>query len=124
MNAFDMARTAYSPANAAVRTPQSNEYEAFVRVTRRLKAADRPDAPFPEIVQALHENRRLWTFIATSVADGDNALPSDLRARLFYLGQFVEHHSRLVLRGEGALGVLVDINAAVMRGLRLQLGQP
>lgn len=119
-----MARTAYSPANAAVRTPQSNEYEAFVRVTRRLKATDRPDAPFPEIVHALHENRRLWTFISTSVADGDNALPSDLRARLFYLGQFVEHHSRLVLRGEGALGVLVDINAAVMRGLRLQLGQP
>lgn len=124
MNALDLARTAYSPVNAPVRTPQSNEYEAFVRVTRRLNEAARADAPFPELARALHENRRLWTFIGTSVADRENGLPADLRARLFYLGEFVEQHSRRVLRGEAAMGVLVEINAAVMRGLRLQLGQP
>ena len=123
MNAFDMARTAYSPVNAAVRTPQSREHEAFVRVTRRLKAADRPGVPYPELVEALHDNRRLWTYVATSVADSDNALPADLRARLFYLAEFTDVQTRRILRGEAGTAVLVEVNSAIMRGLRMQEGQ-
>jgi flagellar protein FlaF len=41
---------------------------------------------------------------------------------LFYLYEFTVHHSRAVLDGRGSVGVLADINTAVMRGLRGQGG--
>lgn len=51
-----------------------------------------------------------------------NGLPQDLRARLFYLYQFTEHHSGKVLADQGSVDVLIDINTAVMRGLRGETG--
>ncbi|WP_371808523.1 flagellar biosynthesis regulator FlaF [Ruegeria sp. HKCCA6948] len=32
----------------------------------------------------MHENRRLWTVLASGVMDTGNALPNDLRARIFF----------------------------------------
>ncbi len=46
------------------------------------------------------------------------SLPAALRARLFYLYEFTARHSRAVLDGKASVEVLVDINTAVMRGLR------
>lgn len=121
MNAFDMARTAYSPATSAIRTPQSTEYEAFARITRQLKdAADADPQNYGSLVGALHENRRLWTMLAVSVADSENELPADLRARIFYLSEFTAHHTGRILAKEGEPSVLVEINTAIMRGLREQ----
>ncbi|OSP54762.1 flagellar biosynthesis regulator FlhF [Pseudoruegeria sp. SK021] len=111
-----MARTAYSPATSAVRTPQSIEYAAFARVTRDLKGAEDHAA----LVRPLHDNRRLWTVLASSVADGDNALPTTLRAQIFYLAEFTVHYTRRILQDKADPAVLIDINAAVMRGLREQ----
>lgn len=113
------ARKAYEIGNPALRSPRSTEYEAFARVTRALQTVACGDAPTgPEIVRALHENRRLWTLLAASVADNDNALPGDLRARLFYLHEFTTVHTRKVLRREAGIAPLVDVNTAVMAGLR------
>ncbi|MGS4946367.1 flagellar biosynthesis regulator FlaF [Meridianimarinicoccus sp. RP-17] len=113
------ARKAYEIGNPALRSPRSTEYEAFARVTRALKSAASRDAPGKsETIRALHENRRLWTLLAASVADDDNGLPDDLRARLFYLYEFTTVHTRRVLRGEAGIDPLVDVNAAVMAGLR------
>jgi flagellar protein FlaF len=66
----------------------------------------------------LQENRRLWVTLAAAVADNDNALPTDLRARLFYLAEFTEAHSKKVLRGTAPVAPLIEVNTAVMRGLR------
>ena len=95
------------------------EYEAFARVTRHLKrSADLGAAGFADLARALHENRRLWTMLALHVADPANGLPQDLRARLFYLAEFSNLMAGKVLRREAEAGVLVEINTAVMRGLR------
>lgn len=118
MNAFDMARTAYSSRTSPVRTDRGTEYEIFARITHQLRASCRPDAPIAERVAALHENRKLWITLATATADDDNALPQELRARLFYLAEFTIEHTRRALRGEAEAGALVDINSAVMKGLR------
>lgn len=119
----ERARTAYDPVNTAVRSPKSTEYEAFARVTRSLKTADAQSgatgkAGHPALVAALHENRRLWNVLAANVAETDNELPPELRARIFYLAEFTVAHSRKVLRREATAGILVEINAAVMGGLR------
>ncbi|MEJ2000455.1 MAG: flagellar biosynthesis regulator FlaF [Maritimibacter sp.] len=119
MNALNMAKTAYATNKAPIRTPRGTEYEAFIRVTQRLKAAaDKGDMGFADLAQALHLNRRLWTILASDVADKDNTLPQELRARIFYLAEFTTQHSRKVLKGEDTVLPLLEINMAVMRGLR------
>lgn len=117
MTAFDLARTAYTNMGAPVRTARSIEYEAFARVTRRLKSAI-SSGDFPALAQAMHENRRLWNHFAVHVADPANALPTDLRARLFYLADYTHETTKKVLRRETGAGSLIEINAAIMRGLR------
>ncbi len=123
MNALNMAKSAYATTQSPIRTPRSTEYEAFARITHRLKEAGNSGrSAFTRLADAVHRNRRLWTMLASDVADAANGLPKDLRAQIFYLAEFTNHHSTLVLSGEGEVDVLVEINTAIMRGLRSQAG--
>ena len=119
MTPHTMARTAYSSPTAAVRTERGTEYEAFAQITREIKqAADRRGDDFPGLAQALHRNRQLWTLLAAGVADGANRLPELLRARIFYLASFTAQQTRLILAGSGNPDILIEVNTAVMQGLR------
>jgi flagellar protein FlaF len=118
----DLARRAYAQPGAPVRTPRATEYDLFARITRRLREADAAarggGAPARfALIRALNDNRELWTTLAADVASDGNGLPAELRARLFALAEFVRRHSARVIAGDGAAGVLIDINTAVMRGL-------
>ncbi|WP_170533496.1 flagellar biosynthesis regulator FlaF [Ruegeria sp. SCP10] len=114
-----LAHNAYAQTAAPVRTPRDTEFEAISKITRRLKAAAASKTTdFAAFVQAVHENRRLWTVLATGVSDSDNALPNELRARIFYLAEFTEHHSSQVLGNNATVEPLLEINTAVLRGLR------
>lgn len=118
MNAQLLARSAYSGAAIPTRTGRGTEYEVFARVTHRLRAAQAGDGDFNALVRALHDNRNLWTVLAADVAVETNELPKPLRAQIFYLSEFTAVHTRRVLAGEASVDILVDINTAVMRGLR------
>lgn len=119
MTPLAMARTGYAANAAPLRTPRAAEYDAIARVTARLRAAAAGGpAGFGELSAALHENRRLWSILAGDVADKDNGLPSNLRARLFYLAEFTELHSKRILAGEAVVAPLIEVNMAIMRGLR------
>jgi flagellar protein FlaF len=110
---------AYSSPAAPVRTARETEFEAIATITRSLKqAAANADTNFKALVGALHRNRQLWTILAGSVADPANELPEDLRARIFYLAEFTLHHTSEVLAGRADAGPLIDVNAAIMLGLR------
>lgn len=114
-----MARTAYASPGTPARTLRGIEYDLFARVTHRLKASQaRGQHDFALLAKALHENRQLWAALASDVAEPGNALPQALRAQLFYLYEFTERHSVKVLEGAASAEVLIDINTAVMRGLR------
>jgi len=119
VNATTLAKTAYTNPEQPIRTLRGIEYELFARVTHRLKSTSQGGtANFAALARAIYENRRLWTVIATDVSSTENALPAALRARLFYLNEFTQHHSRRVLAGEVGVEVLLDINTSIMRGLR------
>ena len=121
MNAVALAKTAYnSSSRAPLRTSRGTEYEAFAKVTHQLGRAQTSN--FADLAAALHENRRLWTLLAADVAGEGNGLPDDLRARVFYLAEFTADHSRKVLSDGADAAVLVEINTAVMRGLRQSEG--
>ena len=73
---------------------------------------------FAALATALNDNLSIWSTLAADVADPGNGLPPALRARLFYIYQFTEKHSRDVLTNNASVEVLTDINTAVMLGLR------
>lgn len=120
MNAFARTQRAYGAESDPTRTPRSLEYEAIARITGRMTVAGRSldDGRFAKLAAALHENGKLWTIFATEVADKANPLPQDLKARLFFLGEFTRRHTERVLSGEASIEPLIEINTAVMRGLR------
>ena len=113
MNASLMAQAAYAADAAPIRTPRATEYEVFAKATTALRRASNA----VERARAIADNRALWTLLATEVADPRNPLPRTLRARIFYLSEFVTHESRRVLRGDSDTAALVDVNAAIMSGL-------
>ncbi|QLQ20265.1 MAG: flagellar biosynthesis regulator FlaF [Exiguobacterium profundum] len=118
MTLSQIARTAYARPEAPARTPRTLEYDLLARATQRLTQAWRQRRQdFPGLAQALAENQQLWSALAADVTGG-NGLPAALRAKLFYLYEFTAQHSRQVLDGNAESEVLVDINTAVMRGLR------
>lgn len=118
MNAIHQARTAYATAVAPIRTGRDIEYDAFARITAQLSAAADGKTSFADMVETLHRNRRLWALLAGAVADDANALEPSLRARIFYLAEFTRHHTGRVLKGDADPQILVEINSAVMAGLR------
>lgn len=119
MNAFARAQRAYSAMSAPTRTARNAEYDAVARITQKLQqASDLGAAGFPSLAQALHDNRKLWSIFAVDVADTKNTLPADLRARIFYLAEFTHHHTNQVLARRANAEPLIEINKAVLRGLR------
>ncbi len=109
----------YAQREAPTRSLRAVEYDLLAQVTQRLRAAwaDRA-TDFPALARAVTDNTRLWSTLASDVALPGNSLPQALRARLFYLYEFTAQHSRAVLDDKASVEVLVDINMAVMRGLR------
>lgn len=111
--------SAYAQPTAICRTPRDAEYDVIARVTQQLSLADaRRKSDWPGFLEAVYRNERLWAALAADVAGDGNGLPAMLRARLFYLYQFTIEHGRRIRAEDAAAGVLIDINKAVLRGLR------
>lgn len=121
MTSLALARSAYSQSNTLTGDPRRVEYAVFARVTNFLVKVNAGKANgIGMLASAIHDNRRLWISIASLVAEDENELPKDLRARLFYLSEFVSHHSQLVLNGKADVLPLIEINQAVMAGLNMR----
>ncbi|MEM7472403.1 MAG: flagellar biosynthesis regulator FlaF [Pseudomonadota bacterium] len=107
---FDLART--------TKSDKSLEYDVIASVTAQLKAASESNVTYQKSVEALDRNRRMWGVIATSVADSENSYPEELRANLFYLFEFTSYMTQKILVHDAKIDALVDINMAVLRGLK------
>ncbi|MBP0483352.1 flagellar biosynthesis regulator FlaF [Sagittula salina] len=118
MNAQTQALRAYAQNARTTQTPRGTEYELIAKVTHRIKAAaEAGPMAYPKLVEALSDNQRLWTALAVDVADDRNALPQELRARIFYLAEFVQQQTSKVLTRKGRITPLLEINAAILKGL-------
>lgn len=121
MTPYSVASRAYGESSAPLRTPRSMEYDLLAKCTMKLRnTAPKRDSDFPAFVQALSDNLKLWTVLASDVASPNNSLPSALRAQLFYLYEFTDLHTKNVRDNKISVDVLIDINTAVMKGLRGQ----
>ena len=121
MNVVHRAREGYGKNAVPIKSHRAAEYEAIARISHRLRAAAlKRTTDYAEFVEALSANRKLWTTLAVDVAQPENQLPQDLRARLFWLAEFTTQETSRILKSEGDISVLIEINAAVLQGLRGQ----
>ena len=119
MNAHALAQRAYAASTTTIKTPRAMEYEAIARITHDLKnAATRKKQDFPKFAEAVYRNNQLWTTLAANVADDANQLPAEVRAQIFYLAEFSKRHAAQVLAGAASVGPLLEVNTAILRGLR------
>ncbi len=119
MNALSKAQIGYAANSAPTKTGRRAEYEVIVSVTQRLRAsAQNSKLDYASYAEALHDNRRMWNTLAIDVADNDNTLPEELKARVFYLAEFTSQHTSKILRDKVSVMPLLEINMAVLRGLK------
>ena len=121
MNSTQQAISAYGKENTHLRTHRGIEAEVCAQVTRAITLAsgDKKHG-FPKVAAALHSNRRLWRALASDVSNAENALPADMRARVFYLSEFVNEQTGKVLRGDATVDALREVNMSIMRGLNME----
>lgn len=108
----------YMAATRSTGMPRDVEYQVFCKVTGALNRASADPVDFSELASALNENLSLWRTIALDVIDTENGLPASLRAQLFYLFEFTQTHTPKILRREADASALIDINTAIIRGLK------
>ena len=120
MNATYLAQSAYGSASIPARTPRSSERAVIEQVTASMLHASQEGADFAHLAEAVFDNQKLWIALAADVADRNNSLPQSLRAQIFYLAEFTQIHSRKVLTEQASLEPLLEINRAIMSGLRGQ----
>lgn len=119
MSATSKALRGYANNAGSTRTDRRAEYEIIARITQELRdRAVKKRVNFPAFVEALHNNQRLWTALVVDVANEDNPLPKQLKARIIYLAEFTSHHSRKVLKTDASVMPLLEVNMAVLRGLK------
>ncbi|WP_372395976.1 flagellar biosynthesis regulator FlaF [Azospirillum sp. HJ39] len=113
-----MSIAAYHQTIAESDDPRKIEYRVFLRITLALERNGSADWRSSDLKDALWRNLELWNTLRADLLEDGNALPEALRAGLVSLSFTVERHSQRVLRGEGGVDLLVDINRAVMQGLQ------
>lgn len=119
MHATSQAKRGYANNAAPTRSDRRAEYEVIGRVTQELRdGAMNQQNDFPAFVGALHNNQRLWTALVVDIMDEKNPIPNDLKSRIVYLAEFTKHHTRLVLKKKASIMPLLEINMAVLRGLK------
>ncbi|MEP4249643.1 flagellar biosynthesis regulator FlaF [Tateyamaria sp.] len=119
MNATTQALRGYAEHSVTTRSDRRSEYEVIARVTQELRdKAVRSRSNFPAFAEALHTNRKLWTALVVDVADDANPFPKELKARIAYLAKFTNHQTRRILKDKASVMPLLEINMALLRGLK------
>ena len=116
-----LAQAAYAPASPATHTPRDIEYHAFAHVTGLLASARDTAGEIGgtgRLAEAMFENVRLWATLATDVALATNPHPPGLKAQIIGLANFARTHMMKVLAGSETVDALIDVNMAIMKGLR------
>ncbi len=120
------ARRGYGQVKRQMSSDKHIEIELFSKITARLNTHIEPadeNAPrlSPELARDLLENAKLWQILMLDVLSDANQLENTLKRSLVSLAEFTQAHTQKVFRGEGTLDVLIDINTAILKGLKTAL---
>ena len=119
MDVAAQAANGYRAVQLQTHSARSIEAKLFAEITAALVRARRAGKPgFRDLVAALHRNRTLWDALLADLALEGNALPAPLKAQLIQLGHFVRQFTARVLKNEDDVQALIDVNNAILAGLR------
>lgn len=119
-----MSLKAYQKAQNRSESPRETEYRLFAQVTGALFRAKERGVKDGEFVDALDWNRRMWSTFTTDCGLEGNQLPGDLRAKIISIGIWVGKYTSEVIRGDGDIDALIDVNRAIMEGLAARPAGP
>ena len=109
----------YEANSISTRSDRRAEYDVIARVTQELRhTAVESKTNFNAFAEALYKNKKLWTAFVVDVAAVENQLPNEIKARIAYLADFTNHHTRRIMQDEASVMPLLEINMAVLRGLK------
>lgn len=119
MDVAAQAAHGYQAVRLHTDSPRQLEARLLAEITAGLVRAQRAGKPgFQDLVAILHRNRTLWEALVADLALDSNALPTPLKAQLIQLGHFVRAFTARILRGEDDVQTLIDVNSAILEGLR------
>ncbi|MCX8506149.1 MAG: flagellar biosynthesis regulator FlaF [Alphaproteobacteria bacterium] len=111
------AAGAYGKSNRSTRSPRETERDVIARVTHQLRSAKEKRSDGVFVVRAISDNLSLWYVLMTDLANDNNTLPVDLRAKLLSLGMTVVRECEQVDRTRVNIDFLIEINQSIMDGL-------
>ncbi|GIK79221.1 MAG: flagellar biosynthesis regulator FlaF [Pseudorhodoplanes sp.] len=115
------AAKAYGAVANKTASPRDLEASLLLKAASRLQAIhDDWDAGKASLDSALTFNRKLWTVFLSSVTDGSNPLPSEVRQNVANIGLFVlsQTVSMTADPRRERLPSLININRELAAGLR------
>ncbi|WP_207477335.1 flagellar biosynthesis regulator FlaF [Arenibaculum pallidiluteum] len=113
-----MSIAAYQQTIAETEDPRAMEYRVFLKVTLELEKHLGSGSVTEALKTALARNMELWSALRADLMDEDNLLPESLRAGLISLAFSVDRHTPRIIAGKSDVRLLIDINRAIMQGLR------
>ncbi len=109
----------YSSVPTVNADPRQVEAWALTETALRMRASQREPVDETAILQAVRLNWRLWTIFQASLLEPDCLLPTELRAGILGLSNFVDRHTAGIIADPqpGKLDVLIKINRELAGGL-------
>ena len=114
------AAQAYGKVAKQIANPRELEADLLLKAAARLQGIhDAWDHKKPELDDALHYNRKLWSIFLTSVTSSEHPLPVAIRQNVANLGLFVMNQTLTILQEpkRERLGSLININRELAAGL-------
>jgi flagellar biosynthesis activator protein FlaF len=115
-----MGLETYRRVQKAAESPRDAEYRLFAQVTAALLQADEQEQRGPALIDTLDWNRRVWSAVSADCSLPGNGLPATLRGQIVSLGLWVSRYSSDVASGAASLDALINVNRAIMDGLKMQ----
>lgn len=118
-----MALNPYASAETEAQPQNELEARALVRTASRLNAIkENFDEKSGELNDALNLNRKLWTVLVSDVCEESNPLPVEIKQNIVNLAYFIFKKTFAIMAKPSpeALGVLIEINMNIARGLNEQ----
>ena len=122
MSAAHFAQQAYKNSQRELASEISIELKVFSQITSRMRAADiSVPGGMSKLAEVLTDNMKLWNILFTDLSLSSNEMPDDLKAQIMSLAKFAQAQTLEILAGRAKHDVLVDINQAMMNGMRARL---
>jgi|GEM_PF-1005778 len=120
------AKRGYGQVKRQMSSDKHIEIELFSTITARLNthkvSSETSDLRLtPDMARDLLENAKLWQILMLDVLSDDNHLDLPLKRSLVSLAEFTQGHTQKVFRGESTIDVLIDVNTAILNGLKTAL---